>query len=88
MFRTYVPVQGFDECSFCRTVRTLPWLVVDVVPVHVVNKTSEASALFAAEDKDDNYDNDYVNNDAVVRHVQCACGPQDLGTPGIACCRR
>ena len=57
MFRTYVPVQGFDEGSFCRTVRALPWLVVAVVPVHVIHKTSEAPALFAAEDRDDNYDN-------------------------------
>ena len=69
MFRTYVPVQGFDEGSFCRTVRALPWLVVAVVPVHVVHKTPEAPALFAAEDKDDNYDKDFVNNDAVDRHV-------------------
>ena len=51
--------------------RALPWLVVAVVPVHVVHKTSEPPALLAAEDKDDNYDNDYVNNDAVDldRHV-------------------
>ena len=69
MFRTYVPVQGFDEGSFCRTVRALPWLVVAVVPVHVVHKTSEAPTLLAAEDKDDNCDNDYVNNDAVDQHV-------------------
>ena len=58
MFRTYVPVQGFDEGSFCRTVRTLPWLVVAVVPVHVVYKTSEPPALFAAEDKDEDGDDD------------------------------
>ena len=61
MFRTYVPVQGFDEGGFCRTMRALPWLVVAVVPVHVVHKTPEAPALFAAEDKDDNYDNDYMS---------------------------
>ena len=60
MFRTYVPVQGFDEGSFCRTVRALPWLVVAVVPVHVVHKTSEPPALLAAEDKDeDGGDDDY-----------------------------
>ena len=58
MFRTYVPVQGFDEGSFCRTVRALPWLVVAVVPVHVVHKTSEAPALLAAEDGDENGDDD------------------------------
>ena len=57
MLRTYVPVQGFDEGGFCRTVRALPWFVVAVVPVHVVHKTSEAPALVAAEDKDNNYDN-------------------------------
>ena len=73
MFRAYVPVQGFDEGSFCRTVRALPWLVVAVVPVHVVHKTSEAPALLAGEDRDDNYDNDYVNNDAVDRHVHMQC---------------
>ena len=50
-----VPIQGFDEGSFRRTVRALPWLVVAVVPVHVIHKASEAPALFAAEDKDDNY---------------------------------
>ena len=57
MFRTHVPVQGFDEGSFCRTVRALPWLVVAVVPVHVVHKTPEAPALFAAEHGDENSDN-------------------------------
>ena len=38
--------------------RALPWLVVAVVSVHVVHKTSEAPALLAAEDGDENGDDD------------------------------
>ena len=44
-----LPVQGLDKSSLGGTVRTLPWLVVAVVPVHVVHKASEPATLLAEE---------------------------------------
>ena len=51
--------------------------------MHVVHKTSEAPALLAAEDENDNYDNDYVNNDAVDRHVHVHVVHKTLEPPAL-----
>ena len=44
-----VSVQGLDEGCLVVAVSTLPWLVITVVPVHVVHEAPEAPTLLPTE---------------------------------------